>query len=254
MVVMALGLEATDMASGSGPITLSLFDYHSHIRHLDLEAIAITEYNSIAILHPPEMLDFIHKDDFMDKCRRIHVPSAVLANMDVLEKIFPKEVVWSLAYPILEQLESLVISVGDIGRYAAVVGRLRRLRRVRFYMDEVFDYNGLEDEYDPDDIRGSGEEDRNVIMLTLVQFVVEHTRLFKGCLNVVQFSSSGEDNTFFEEASVPWETQLAILRVLPAPYKPKWLRNDNWMQFATKPLATNLLQVGYINSLALVDL
>lgn len=131
---------------------------------------------------------------------------------------------------------------------------MRSLRRIRFYMDEVFDYDGEEEEYDPEDVRGSGKKDQNVAMQALVQFVVEHMRLFKGCLKVVTFSPSCQDNGFFVESSVPWETQLSIFRLLPALQKPKWLRSDSWMQFATKPLVTDLEHVGYINNLTPVDL
>lgn len=210
IIIGAFGLDATDSALGSESTTThSYFDYHRHIRHLDVDLTVITEY--MYIKPPKELQEFIHQDDFMNKCRRIHVPSAVLVNRDVLEKIFlwflPKvigrEMIWNLASPILEQLESLVISVGIIGRYAEVVGRLRSLRMIRFYMDEVFDYDGVEEEYGPEDVRGSGEEDQNVVMQALVQFVVEHVRLFKGCLRAVQFSPSGSDNGFFEEESVP---------------------------------------------------
>ncbi|KAG0061541.1 hypothetical protein BGZ89_011370 [Linnemannia elongata] len=261
IIIGAFELQATDITFGSGSTTThSYFDYHGHIRHLEVEPTAITEFMDAT--HSKNLLEFINQDEFMNKCRRIHVPSAVLVNKDVLEKIFlwflPKvicrKVIWTLASPILEQLESLVISVGIIGRYTEVVSRLKRLRRIRFYMDEVFDYDGEEEEYGPGDVRGSGTEDQNVVMQALFQFVVEHIRLFKGCLRVVQFSPSGQDNDFFEETSVPWETQLAIFRLLPALEKPMWLRSDNWMQFATKPLVTDLEHVEYISNLTPVSL
>ncbi|KAF9330618.1 hypothetical protein BGZ91_000082, partial [Linnemannia elongata] len=263
IIIGAFELQATDITFGSGSTTThSYFDYHGHIRHLDVEPTAITEFMDDT--QSKNLLEFINQDEFMNKCRRIHVPSAVLVNKDVLEKIFlwflPKvicrKVIWTLASPILEQLESLVISVGIIGRYTEVVSRLKRLRRIRFYMDEVFDYDGEEEEYGPEDVRGSGTEDQNVVMQALFQFVVEHIRLFKGCLRVVQFSPSGQDNDndFFEETSVPWETQLAIFRLLPALERPTWLHSDNWMQFATKPLVTDLEHVEYIDNLTPVSL
>ncbi|KAF9539311.1 hypothetical protein EC957_005566 [Mortierella hygrophila] len=116
-----------------------------------------------------------------------------------------KELVWTLATPILEQLESLSIPLSDITRYRHAIDRLPRLEHVRFILDVIYDNtpaDGPTDRICRDDATQA-----------IVQFVEEHTRVFRGRLKTAEGAESvsgiSRGNTITDDA------QQEIYRLLP---------------------------------------
>lgn len=147
-----------------------------------------------------------------------------------------KELIWTLATPILEQLESLSIPLSDISRYRHAIDRLPRLEHVRFILDVIYDNT-------PADGPTNHISEDNA-MQTIVQFVEEHTRVFRGRLKSVKgaYSEAGIylGNTITDEA------QRQMYRLLPPMQQPHTISNNNWDQLMAHPLATDLIHVEFM--------
>ncbi|KAG0063257.1 hypothetical protein BGZ89_009997 [Linnemannia elongata] len=145
-----------------------------------------------------------------------------------------REVIWSLASPILDQLESLTIPLSEIDRYLHVVNRLGRLESVYVSIDEVYESGHLR-------MDKSTKPLRDKAMRTLVQFVEDHIRLFPGRLRAVNIHDSPmwprSHSTNFEDV------ELQIYPQLPPMPPPTVLNRHNWMRLMNHPLATNLRHV-----------
>lgn len=94
-----------------------------------------------------------------------------------------REATWTLAEPLLEQLQSSTIPISAIDQYLGVVSRLERLERIRFLLDALFDYRAsyvwtaaLEELMFPID------DPKNQTMHRAIQFVKEHAILLPGQL------------------------------------------------------------------------
>ncbi|KAF9181399.1 hypothetical protein BGZ50_005527 [Haplosporangium sp. Z 11] len=98
------------------------------------------------------------------------------ANSQFRKTILYYEVCWSIASPILEQLESLTIPLVDVWRYLDSVRRLGQLECVRFNLDKTFSRN-----FNNRIVR----ERADGAIQAMVLFVKEHRRLFKDRLKIV---------------------------------------------------------------------
>jgi hypothetical protein len=149
-----------------------------------------------------------------------------------------RELVWSLASPILDRLESLTIPLSDIDRYLEVIDRLGRLERIEVTIDEVYEHgNLLVDE--------ATRLCKEKAMRTLVRFVENHGRLFAGRLRAVNISDNYMWNKVY--CTRIEDVQLQIDRQLPPMSPPAFLNKSNWTRLMTHPLTTNLKYVERIN-------
>ncbi|KAF9142113.1 hypothetical protein BGX30_003366 [Mortierella sp. GBA39] len=147
-----------------------------------------------------------------------------------------KELVWTFATPILEQLESLSIPLSDITRYRHAFDRLPRLGHVRFILDVIYDNtpaDGPTDRISRDDATQA-----------IVQFVEEHTRVLRGRLKTVEGAESVSG--IYLGNTITGDAQRQIYRLLPPIQQPKTNFNNNWDRLMAHPLATDLAHVEFI--------
>ncbi|KAG0282049.1 hypothetical protein BGZ96_000885 [Linnemannia gamsii] len=167
---------------------------------------------------------------------------------DLHKTILYRETVWSLAFPILDQLESLTIPLSDIDRYVEAIDRLGRLERIDVCIDEVYeDGNRLVDE--------PTRQCKEKAMGTLLHFVENHGRLFVGRLRAVNI---GDRLMVNKQYIAPiWrrgyetdfeDVQLQIHRLLPPMPPPTILNESNWARLMMNPLTTNLRYVEQITA------
>ncbi|KAG0050414.1 hypothetical protein BGZ89_003847 [Linnemannia elongata] len=158
--------------------------------------------------------------DRKDAACRSKNPSSQI--QEYYHNVLYREATWSLAEPILEQLESLSFPISDIRRYLLIVGRLVRLARVHVHLDMVF-YCECCDE------SNIAQEPRRMrkkrAFHDLIQFVEAHVRLFPGCLKTVTTS----DACFWEEGSqsCPAEVEYEIYKMLPSQFQPTFISEAN---------------------------
>ncbi|KAF9900961.1 hypothetical protein EC991_006709 [Linnemannia zychae] len=145
-----------------------------------------------------------------------------------------REMSWSLASPILEQLETLSIPTSDIRRYHQVISRIPKLAQLYIVLDDVYDRGGALDSLSTNTVR------EEAVMQDIVHFVEEHTRLFAGRLKCVRgLSSQVWPGVCY---NITTSAQHQIFSLLP-PFTPTLISNNNWDQFMTHPLTTNLSEV-----------
>lgn len=144
-----------------------------------------------------------------------------------------KELVWTLATPILEQLESLSIPLSDIARYRLAIDRLPRLEHVRFVLDVVYDDTPSEGP--------TNHMSQNDAMQAVVQFVEEHTRVFRGRLKSVQGAHS--ETGIYLGNTITDDAHRQMYRLLPPIQQPQTISKNNWDQLMVHPWATDLAHV-----------
>ncbi|KAG0372748.1 hypothetical protein BGX24_012635 [Mortierella sp. AD032] len=223
--------------------TISTFNYLAFVRHLNLDLDHIKPkrrslWKSIHE-HSPQVTEalephFSAYDEMFMSQRSIR---------QMFEgAIIYWQVCWSLASPILEQLESLTIPLADIKRYMDVIDRLERLEHVRFNLDGSFaqryqDTDGHYATYDHA-IRSAQ---------SMVPFIMEHNRLFKGRLQFVSVCDTGK--WFKMSTMCPKRILWQVSRAAPPLHEPKHLCPTNWMQFAAHALSTDLDHVVTLTTL-----
>ncbi|KAF9902312.1 hypothetical protein EC991_005052 [Linnemannia zychae] len=216
----------------------SPFDYLAHIRHLNLNIVHINPNNGSnrpsCYPHSPEKEDALeahfatYDDIFMSRStmRRMYEGAIIYW-----------EATWSISNPILEQLESLTIPLADIMRYMGVVSRLGRLEHVRFNLDNCF-----REQYSTTDGHHYVVSDHVIkSMETMVPFLKEHQRLFKGQLKLVSVCDVGSWR--MTSTLCPKEILWQVGRASPPLRCPRHLTPINWLQLAGHPLSTDLSHV-----------
>ncbi|KAK3808105.1 MAG: LOW QUALITY PROTEIN: hypothetical protein JOS17DRAFT_766172 [Linnemannia elongata] len=212
-----------DTTSSSEVDSLGL-DYIHNIYHLD-----ITSYQ-------------FHECMLMTTSKsRIKETDYTLERLDIMPPAFSKdlpnsrqrELVWTLATPILEQLESLSIPLSDIARYRLAIDRLPRLEHVRFVLDVVYDDTPSEGP--------TNHMSQNDAMQAVVQFVEEHTRVFRGRLKSVQGAHS--ETGIYLGNTITDDAHRQMYRLLPPIQQPQTISKNNWDQLMVHPWATDLAHV-----------
>ncbi|KAF9138501.1 hypothetical protein BG015_002353 [Linnemannia schmuckeri] len=219
------------------------FDYLGHVRHLNPLA-----FRSEPLIFRPdkeptvEELVYLQGEEYTHLRQSICVLAAYVGSYSskgeflrhLHNVIVYREVVWSLAFRILDQLESLTIPLSDIDRYLQVVDRLSRLDRVNVSVDEVYESGDLE-------MDESTQLCKDKAMQTLLQFIEDHVWHFPGRLQTVNINDSPmwprSYNTNLKDV------QLQIYRRLPPMPPPAVLSKHNWARLMTHPLTTNLRHV-----------
>ncbi|KAG0196072.1 hypothetical protein BGX33_002110, partial [Mortierella sp. NVP41] len=272
--ILSLGLEPiTDPTMDAEPTTATAtatattlngstsLDYLVQIRHLHFQPWAIGVDHLWKWSHAPlSVLAYIQTEEFVQKCKLSNltpIPNWLgIPKLDsefyqrCYQVLFFREASWALASPILEQLQSLSIPFSQIGRYAAEVGRLRSLKRVVFILDEV----AVDLELIPGRETEESHQKSAVHFRPMMQFVEEHTRLFKDLLRSVTTTNSTLWTGFRVHSSGYSERiQLEINRLLPSLWRPISLGQDDLLRFLANPEATDLSRVVEIDATGLYD-
>ncbi|KAF9129049.1 hypothetical protein BGW39_004526 [Mortierella sp. 14UC] len=209
-----------------------------HLRHLLIEPNAFREcilQGHGAVLVGEKM------SDLLELLQRLPSPYVqfVQSKEDLLRlchsAVVFRELNWSLASPILEQLETLSIPVSDIHRYFNIIDRLSRLEQIYFVMDEVYEWSTETDSPSTKSVR------EEAAMQNMVRFVEQHTRLFKARLK----DAKGLESQRWPHVrnNISMSALQKIFRLLPPLYKPSSISNSNWDRFMEHPLTTDLSEV-----------
>ncbi|KAF9102741.1 hypothetical protein BGX29_004220 [Mortierella sp. GBA35] len=229
----------------------SPLDYTPHIHHLNLERKTLGPEVFAYYQDPlPEVLESVKGDEeFQRACHTDRLlPSYVGSFGDEksylycqLRVMVNREAHWAIANPILEQLQSLTIPLSDIKRYLGAVDRFESLERLRFCLNEVFDYQPQEADSASTEFKMTMKKHKDETMRSVVRFVQEHARIFKSRLK----SITCPNGHFWPriQQTCPEEVQFEFLRVLPALYRPTHLNESNWLQFVAHSLSTDLGRV-----------
>ncbi|KAF9901393.1 hypothetical protein EC991_006213 [Linnemannia zychae] len=220
------------------------FDYLTHIRHLCPPHfhIGCGTFDPNKYFPNQEELDYFRGDECEQLRKSVWTASTYLDSLcsklqfdaHLHNVIIYRQMLWSIASPILDRLESLTILVSDMDRYREQINRLERLEKIEFKFDDVYtSYEGRSD--------GSSTERKESKIEAVVQFVMDHTRIFPGCLKVVTVDDSRLwpkcQYTNFEDV------QSRIYRLLPPMPPPTEINKDSWMKLMAQPLTTDLGRV-----------
>ncbi|KAF9130237.1 hypothetical protein BGX30_013594, partial [Mortierella sp. GBA39] len=238
---LLLGLVAriepeTNTNTDAATLSYISVNHLRHIRYFSLPTYTFLEYGRGGLEnknYTPEELGYISGQDLLemylldrkDATCSSKNPSSQL--QEYYSNVLYREATWSLAEPILEQLESLSFPLSDIRRYLMLVGRLVRLASVHVHLDMVFYCDcceGSDIPQEPRRLRKKGA------FRDLVQFVEAHVRIFPGRLKTVTTSNAG----FWEEGtqSCPIEVEHEIYKMLPSQYQPTSISEYNWRKVA----------------------
>ncbi|KAG0271193.1 hypothetical protein BGZ95_001045, partial [Linnemannia exigua] len=227
----------------------SPLDYRTHIRHINLEPgfVGVT----FPLLHErifhDSILGYIASKDF-DDFYQAQPLSTIYGKPGLNESsvlycyytyILQHEVMWSLALPILEQLQSFTIQhTYSLKHFMRMIDRFRSLEEVRFLFMDFLEYIFLDPDWDTMTSRGEAAA------WEMVGFVREHARLFRGCLKTVHcFSASHRWNDYGFVEDVKQE----IYRILPPLSTPTHLGKGNWAQIMAHPDSTDLGHVWMVD-------
>ncbi|KAK3842420.1 MAG: hypothetical protein J3R72DRAFT_443003 [Linnemannia gamsii] len=219
---------ATTSADTSIDTNLSQLGHLSHVRHFNLQPFAFVEYeNYKRKKRSAAEQEYIQQPEFSNVflMGRRETICHWRARSDVLVEFYTailhREATWSLAGPILEQLESLTLPLSDIRRYLQVIDRLGRLKRVHILLDWNLSCGCC---------GGTRKQrkDQDQAMQQLIQFVQDHGRLFPGRLMHVNASLSH----LWYHQDIPKDTLREILRILPPLYKVTSINEITWQRIA----------------------
>ncbi|KAF9126475.1 hypothetical protein BGW39_006595 [Mortierella sp. 14UC] len=141
-VVLILGLDVhtnTTYYASSSLFCPTRLNRLALVRHLNIDTSAFLERSALSATEP----EYIHGQDFLEMYRidRKDTTCRRESESNQLTRYYPnvlyREVTWTLAKPILNQLESLTFPLSDIRRYLQVIDRLRRLEHVHVRIDMV---------------------------------------------------------------------------------------------------------------------
>ncbi|KAG0328356.1 hypothetical protein BGZ99_005539 [Dissophora globulifera] len=159
------------------------------------------------------------------------------------------QLTWALCFPVLEQIQSLVIPLSDIRRYQEVIPRLRSLMDLSFKLDQKLEYphyvTAQLQEEDP------GKYEAMVLMRSdalnaIVEFVRDHTLLFPRLLRSV---NCPDNRTWpgVPQSCPQWAVDM-MQDCIPPLERPLWLDSSNWSHFLAKIESTDLSQVEVIRA------
>lgn len=237
-------------------------DYAAFIRHLCLPSWALDlDYYWPRGSHHRyrEALAYMKGAEFAQLCKDHNLLPCYEENLGTKSEILQyhfqvilwRQACWSLANPILEQLQSLTIPVFDLDRYSAAISRLGNLEHLEFALDDIVDYS--EEAYYGGDMvmspqfesEAHARKDRR--LRAMVQFVRDHAQLFPGRLKTVICS----DAEMWPDLNqtCPVETKLEILRILPPLKSPTFLSKTNFLHVSAHLQSTDLSQVQEITDM-----
>ncbi|KAG9060903.1 hypothetical protein KI688_007860 [Linnemannia hyalina] len=214
----ALSFEFESDAIASPELDIPGFDYIHNVYNLD---IITNQFRNG--MQEATSKSRIKETDYTLKCLDSKPPAFI-------EDFQAKEF---LLWCCHQDLESLSIPLSDITRYRHAIDRLPRLDHVRFILDVIYDNTPADGPTD--------RISRDDAMQAVVQFVEEHTRVFRGRLKTVE-GAEGVSGIFLGNI-ITSDAQRQIYRLLPPIQQPKTISNNNWDQLMAHLLATDLAHV-----------
>ncbi|KAF9546212.1 hypothetical protein EC957_009951 [Mortierella hygrophila] len=218
--VVALALNLAAYRSTIATVTTNPLDYAAQILHINLHGWA---FLNRSIFYPsslqPDLQEYVNGpeftvlcswDQFLPEYERNHSP---VIRHEFFRALLHRELTWTLANPILEQLQTLVIPVSDINRYLGVLDRLGRLECVRFLVDEIYSCGPEGVVRVTEEWSAKAQERENKSMGSLVRFVESHTQLFKGQLKIATCHSSSI--WIWGTQTCPDDAQIKVFQFLP---------------------------------------
>ncbi|KAF9134239.1 hypothetical protein BGW39_007710 [Mortierella sp. 14UC] len=190
--------KALSLALTTGPLnnsttastTRSSFDSLAHIRHINVESWYCWDWLPARITtdSPLHQLEYILGEEFDQLYQLNPLATGYASRFSIKERTLKRyyqavvhlDALWSLAEPILEQLQSFTIPVPQIKRYQDAIGRFKSLETVRFLTSEIF-----EDPFDDGSDNEARKARRDELVQDMLEFVKEHIRLFRGKLKFV---------------------------------------------------------------------
>ncbi|KAG0273144.1 hypothetical protein BGZ95_011041, partial [Linnemannia exigua] len=241
-----------DPAESSTPIAKSSLDYLAHIRHFSTPAQDSWEHHLLTTEMPLHQLSYIQSDEFDQIYQSQPFTPSYAAYYRTKEKLIQKyyrtviclDALWCLPDPILEQLQSFTIPVRYIKRYRETVGRFRSLESIQFAMSQAFD-----EPFYSDTDAGIKRPHNDQVLQDMVQFVLEHLRIFKGQLKSIRCFDDGVWN-WMDWKSID-RMELDFFRLLPPIDKPTHIGKNNWRRFSAHPQSTDVTQVQEFSSKAM---
>ncbi|KAF9135926.1 hypothetical protein BGX30_011393 [Mortierella sp. GBA39] len=225
----------------------------AHIRHLDLghwsEIIPVLNYFST---QRGSIVDYLETPGFQSvtdlECL---LPSYIRRNIPdhyglqaAFHVVLFRELNWTLANPILEQLQSMTIPVSDIKRYLGIIDRLCDLKQVWFHLDVIFEYYAGDIDLDgPEDqeIWKETEVRKGEVTQDMIQFVRTHTQLFPGRLKSILCPDAGVWPS--RRQTCPAVTMTQLVQALPALHNPLVINESNWTHFMASLSSTDLAHI-----------
>ncbi|KAF9149554.1 hypothetical protein BG015_008657 [Linnemannia schmuckeri] len=218
---------------------------------------------SLSLLFTADSADSSSSLDYLAHIRHLNIPLRDRSGLKELlrqyyQVVLHQETLWSLAYPILEQLQSFSIPMHFFNRYHSVVNRFQSLELVRFMTSDVFE-PVFDEDVDTDSDTDSESDSKNgkeymmqrrdELVQEMKCFVQDHIRFFKGRLKFVRWREDGvwkrTDEEFIDRV------QLDFYRLLPPLCNPTHLTSDNWLQFSIHPQTIDLAHVREFSSIDL---
>ncbi|KAF9144429.1 hypothetical protein BG015_000117 [Linnemannia schmuckeri] len=235
-------------------------DYAAYIRHLCLPSWALDlDFYWPKGCHEREALAYMKSTEFIQLCKDHNLLPCYEENLgtesEILQYHFQvilwRQACWSLASPILEQLQSLTIPVFDLDRYSDAIARLGNLEHLEFALDDIVDYS--EEAYYGGDMvmspkfESEAQTRKERRLRAMVHFVRDHAQLFPGRLKTVICS----DAEMWPDLNqtCPVETKLEILRILPPLKSPTFLSKTNFLHVVAHLQSTDLSQVQEITDM-----
>ncbi|KAF9908950.1 hypothetical protein EC991_009250 [Linnemannia zychae] len=238
---------------GSSAVS-SLFDYLAHIRHFSTPGQDVWEQTLLTTDLLPHQLAYIQSDEFDQIYQSQPFATTYAAYFRTKNKLLEKyyrtiinlDALWCLADPILEQLQSFTIPVRLIKRYRELISRFKSLESIQFAMSQMF-----EEPFYSDKSTGLSRPPNDEVLLDMVEFVLEHSRLFKDQLKFIGCFDSGVWD-WMDWSSIDC-MELDFFRQLPPMDKPTRLDKDNWRRFSAHPQSTDLAHVREFSSSAVQE-
>jgi hypothetical protein len=203
-------------------------------------------------MDPPELLTYVKSDAGFDQMLQVQRPLPEAYLQLLMKKnlchrrlyrqvILFRETFWTLADPIMEQLQSLTIPLSLIERYLGVVARFESLETVDFLMDIIYSFTD-------EDIDETARARRGEDWRFAARFVQDHTRLFKGVLKTVTYGKVWIWPWAHYHLDCDQEVHMEILKLLP-PAIITVLTECTWSQYIARPMESDLGRIDDIRRL-----
>ncbi|KAF9924978.1 hypothetical protein FBU30_005172 [Linnemannia zychae] len=245
------GKTKTTTNSEQSTIRIStLFPYFSYITKITFEEI-IPETHPLCfelgtLLEQPRFQAFLketervdqykHEDPFHYSLSYGHSHCQFL--VQAAEREIRRDLAWAFCHANAECIQTLHLTISDIGRYRMLIPRLKVLSDISFQIDKrtnlrqnFFRWLNEDDQLRVEDLLK--ERTRN--LEEMVQFVEEHRRH-----HTMTLKSARCINDQVEYDSCPEEYQMGLCRLLPSLVRPLYLDHRNWHQFMDHVPETDL--------------
>ncbi|KAF9216553.1 hypothetical protein BGZ59_009151 [Podila verticillata] len=226
-------------------------DYLSYVRHFnaqDQNGQSILAYFAPHIALKPQLKSYVEKHKLAKTYAAVALnvtegwpiledDKESPTTLSYLKLNIHREATWALCSPILEQLQSIVIPLSDIGRYLDSIARLSSLSTAIFKLDEYCDVKEtVMGEEEINKLHGLKEKHKQDLE-SAIKFVQMHTGMFH---TLQQVLCPTDNSSWYSSQSCAEEYLDRMLECLPSLIYPSEVNNRNWKQFVLKAEQTNL--------------